>query len=658
MSLVTYQMPDLNDLKSEIEKPQPLSGKSFPYNGLDDRRFEELLYSIYKTKLDTTGFSFDNISLMSGVRDKGRDCALTRNGIGTGLIQCKKYASPLSKQQFALEITKFVLYSIIDKKLLPDPEDFHYFIAPSSGFSLECSDFVDDFNRLAPLDADLYKWVAKNIQNPTLAGLEIQNVNPLVSGIFSKIKVRKILPQDLDIMLFEPVCLNLIPLFFNVLTVVDNSELIEIKKQLDRISNPEFDLEKIQNELQKGSSSLRIEKNEFDDIPDSHIEREETRLLYDWVTRPAETNQANQQLNICMLAANAGKGKTVILKDLYDVLTEQGIPVLGLKADKLQSTNLLDLQHKIGLSLPVVDFVDLCKVRSFINLFNTDFATINEFFTDNFWVSLLEEYTITNRAAGSAFTFNDLKERAKAKFVNVGYAFTSRVESRINEENLVLGLKNILTELCQYQVFFKGYLLKCNQCSSVFYYHLNEADETVRCKGCQQSFTMPVEPNFAYKLNDLIKNNIYRSKTERDGNLTVIRTLADIAAQSKRYFLFSPQINIFLSFRDRKPHTDIDIFCISDGKLIIGEAKHSSNGFFDRNSDGLNSLQVMANIAKIIRPDQLLFTCYDDSHNKLKNVRKTLEGLFDQDPYAPELVIKALSKPNEFGLQQHRYFLH
>jgi hypothetical protein len=169
---------------------------------------------------------------------------------------------------------------------------------------------------------------------------------------------------------------------------------------------------------------------------------------------------------------------------------------------------------------------------------------------------------------------------------------------------------------------------------------------------------MPVQPNFTYKLNDLIKKNIYRSKTERDGNLTVIRTLASIAAWSRRCFQFSTQINLYLLFSDRKTHTDIDIFCISDGKLIVGEAKHSSSALFDKNSDGLNSLQVMANIAKIIRRDKVLISCYEDSANKLDNARKTLEGLFYEDPYAPEIEIKLLQKPNDFALGQHGYFFY
>lgn len=228
----------------------------------------------------------------------------------------------------------------------------------------------------------------------------------------------------------------------------------------------------------------------------------------------------------------------------------------------------------------------------------------------------------------------------------------------IHGQNTASHLKILIPEIRQVVSQIISRPVIHGQSSDTFYYHLNEVDETVKCKGCLQSFTMPVEPNFAYKLNDLIKNNIYRSKTERDGNLTVIRTLASIAARSRRSFQFSPQINLYLSFSDRKPHTDIDIFCISDGKLIIGEAKHSSNAFFEKNSDGLNSLQVLANIAKIIRPDKLIISCYEDNANKLDNARKTLEGLFYEHPYAPEIEIKLLSKPNDFALGQHRYFYY
>lgn len=363
MSLVTYNTPILITTNNENEKPTPLANKSFPYNDLGDRNFEELLYNIYYYKLNTESFPFDNISLMSGVRDQGQDCSLTINGKKSGLIQCKKYASRFNKNQFAEEITKYVLYSLVDKSLLPDADNFCYYIAVSTGFALACSDFIDNFNNLAPTDPDLDKWISKSIENPTLAILKNQNAKVEVRNIFSKIKVRKIIPQDLNSMLYEQDCIHLINLFFNVPIVVNNSEVRKLREDLSPYLDQEYDISKIDNELQKGSSSLKIEKNEFDDIADSHIDRIETQQLYDWLSQIAPTDNAERHQNICLLAGNAGQGKTVILKDLYDKLTAEAIPVLGLKADKLQSVNLQDLQHKIGLSIPVVEFVDLCKEK-------------------------------------------------------------------------------------------------------------------------------------------------------------------------------------------------------------------------------------------------------------------------------------------------------
>ncbi len=73
--LVKYENPEILNSR---DKPAAIANKGFPYNHLSDsRRFEELLYSIYKCEIENNELdAFDNITLMTGVRDKGRDCAL------------------------------------------------------------------------------------------------------------------------------------------------------------------------------------------------------------------------------------------------------------------------------------------------------------------------------------------------------------------------------------------------------------------------------------------------------------------------------------------------------------------------------------------------------------------------------------------------------
>ena len=347
-----------------------MANKSFPYNEIaNDRRFEELLYSIVKSKIENDSFyKFDQVGLMTGVRDKGRDCVLLKNGKNHGLIQCKKYNDNLSKTAFGEEITKFVLYSLIEPELIYNPKDFTYFIAVSTGFVITCSNFIDDFSTKIGIEPDLDKWINKNIQNPTLASLKLMPPKELrekATGIFSQIKVRKLLPTDLDSYLSEPNLQHISSLYFELRTVTDNSVIHSaIKKLQENLSaslSMALNQQQIKEELQQGSSGLRFEHNTFDELPNSHISRTETADLLNWIRADAELDNKGRPLNLILLAGNAGMGKTVILKDLLDSLTEQNVPTLGLKADKLVISNLTDLQQQTGLSVPVHDFIRQCK---------------------------------------------------------------------------------------------------------------------------------------------------------------------------------------------------------------------------------------------------------------------------------------------------------
>lgn len=362
-SEIIYDTPIPESLKS-THKPIPNANKSFPYNDLaDDRRFEETAYSTIGTKIKAGTFDtgFDHISLMSGVRDKGRDCALFRNGKSVGLIQCKKFKGNLSKQVFGEEITRFVLYSMINPELIYDRNDFTYYIAVSTGFVYECSNFIDDFKAQIINEQELANWVYKNLRQPTLASLAMQPVLEEVREILSRITVKKITPQDFDGYFYEAACLHLQPLFFEVRAYVDNSIVLDLDKKFDKYIGHHLSKDEINEELQRGSHSLRFEKNALDDIPDSHIPRKETQELLTWIEQPAAKDKRHRDLNICLLAGNAGLGKTVILKDLYDELSTNGVPVLGLKADKLYASNIADLQKSIGLAVPVFNFIEQCK---------------------------------------------------------------------------------------------------------------------------------------------------------------------------------------------------------------------------------------------------------------------------------------------------------
>jgi len=111
----------------------------------------------------------------------------------------------------------------------------------------------------------------------------------------------------------------------------DNKSKIPIKNILEK-----FDL---------ASHILAEYNNEFIGVQDSHIIRNETQQLANWIEIPIDS----KKLPIALLVGNAGMGKSVILKDLLKELQNQNIPVLGLKTDRIHAKSIVELQNKVNI---------------------------------------------------------------------------------------------------------------------------------------------------------------------------------------------------------------------------------------------------------------------------------------------------------------------
>lgn len=237
-------------MRTVIEKPiteeelgmfvKPISYNnttSFPYNELDDRSFEILLYMIFKEQIksDKHNNIFDEVSLMQGVGEEGRDCSLYLNGKSVGLIQCKLKKARLGKPEVIKEMVKFFLYYHLNRDLISDIENFTYYFAVSTGFSGPAIKLLDDFNTkiFEEEDSNLEKLVAQVIDKyETFKDLKYQDVKSVLEEIFRVVKVKKIIPEDLDQYLSE--CETLIPRFFSVRMVIDAEELAKLRKEYER----------------------------------------------------------------------------------------------------------------------------------------------------------------------------------------------------------------------------------------------------------------------------------------------------------------------------------------------------------------------------------------------------------------------------------------
>lgn len=210
----------------EFDKPIAFSGLNLPFNQLTDRSFEILLYNIFKDKIerDENGIRkrFDNVDLMQGVGEKGRDCILTKDKKNVGIIQCKKISSNISKPQFVKEIIKFLLHVIKDPTLINSNKEFTYFFCVSTGLAGTTKELIRDFNVLIFKEKEVENWVNSVISEyKQFDGMKYSLVKKDLDELLENIKLERILPQDIELWLSSS--LKIQTLFFEVKTVTDNS---------------------------------------------------------------------------------------------------------------------------------------------------------------------------------------------------------------------------------------------------------------------------------------------------------------------------------------------------------------------------------------------------------------------------------------------------
>ncbi|MEM7548623.1 MAG: ATP-binding protein [Bacteroidota bacterium] len=116
----------------------------------------------------------------------------------------------------------------------------------------------------------------------------------------------------------------------------------------------------ILKKFRSSSFHLRNVTSHFEGLEDSHIPRKETTQLMNWVKKPL----GKDEKGVMLLVGNAGYGKSVIIKDLYEGLNHEKIPVLGIKADKYYAKNKKELQERLDFGVPVETLVETLAVTN------------------------------------------------------------------------------------------------------------------------------------------------------------------------------------------------------------------------------------------------------------------------------------------------------
>lgn len=378
------KIQDINKEISKAIKPSSYEGLNLPFNSLDDRVFEILNYLIFKEKISLNYSDinnlFDDIDLMEGVGEKGRDCALLKEQKNVGLIQCKKVATNITKPQFCQEIIKFLLHSILDRNLIHDINNFTYYFSVSHGLAGTTKRLIREFNNLILEEKDIEKWTELVISNyKAFEKTTYEQIKDELKDRLSKIKVKRILPQDLE------ADLTLMPQirkqFFKTRTIVDTNEINQIfKKYLQPV------LDTLKKESKKSINSFNTDFKDY--LERSYRDYSSARtLVFGTQEKKLEDFYYPLQLvskNITIktdkypndllpvyknviIVDNGGMGKSTIMKWLFihSIKEKKGVPIF-IELRRLSKDHLL-IDEIISQISPINQVVNKQILLNLIN---------------------------------------------------------------------------------------------------------------------------------------------------------------------------------------------------------------------------------------------------------------------------------------------------
>lgn len=143
-------------------------------------------------------------------------------------------------------------------------------------------------------------------------------------------------------------------------------------------------------------------------------------------------------------------------------------------------------------------------------------------------------------------------------------------------------------------VFLQGSDLRCPSCGLARWHPVDALGRTVQCPECLRPFTLPADPGWSYRLNGLVQ-----SALADDAVLPVIDAAYAISTEARTHALILPPMDIY-DDSGAQPLTDLDLFALRDGQLVVGEVKSSAGGFT------VKQLLALSRVAAAIQADEVV----------------------------------------------------
>jgi len=138
-----------------------------------------------------------------------------------------------------------------------------------------------------------------------------------------------------------------------------------------------------------------------------------------------------------------------------------------------------------------------------------------------------------------------------------------------------------IDDFIENKIFHRGFIFKCESCRYSAWYDVKNINSKFTCNACGKSQYYKsnhlisdqdiIEPKWFYKLDEIIYKGYINDM------IVPLLTLNKLDNLSNESFLHVNEIEIWKDKSSKKkPEIELDICCISDGKIIIGECKKSN----------------------------------------------------------------------------------
>jgi hypothetical protein len=177
-------------------------------------------------------------------------------------------------------------------------------------------------------------------------------------------------------------------------------------------------------------------------------------------------------------------------------------------------------------------------------------------------------------------------------------------------------------------VFYRGYVLKCGICKDAAWFGLEEISQTFKCKRCSspQYITREnywygdSEPGLYYKLDEIVYQFI-----RHNGHVATL-ALDRLRMKRENSFLFTSDLELVKrGANSEEEKKELDILCIRDGIIILGEAK-KENRLGAGGGNEVHEIRKYFHLAREIGARALVFATFSEawSPETINNVNRII----------------------------------